>query len=80
MVKTVDLMEKLLQQHNLVDYILDNVKKTEDKPPDDQGKGHVLTTIYSSSNRWILDSCASNHMAHQSSIFLPWYLAVDILC
>jgi hypothetical protein len=44
-------------------------KKTEDKPPEDQGKGHVLTTISSSSDRWILDSGASNHMVASKHYF-----------
>jgi len=63
MVNFIDLMEKSLQQHNLVNFIPNNVKnKTEDKPPEDQGKGHVLTNISSSLNRWILDSGSSNHI------------------
>jgi hypothetical protein len=75
MVKIIDLMAKVLQQHNLVDCILDSVKKkTEDKPLEDQGKGHVLNTISSSYNRWILDSGSSNHMVaskHYFSSFVP---------
>lgn len=70
MVNTISLMAKVLQQHNLADCIPDSVKKkTEDKPPEDQGKGHVLTTIASSSDRWILDSGASNHMAASKHSF-----------
>jgi hypothetical protein len=48
MVKTIDLMAKVLQQHNLADCILDSInKKIEDKPLEDQVKGHVLTIISS---------------------------------
>ena len=48
MVKTIDLMAKVLQQHNLADCILDSTnKKIEDKPLEDQVKGHVLTIISS---------------------------------
>jgi len=70
MVKTIDFMEKMLQQQNLVDCILGNVKKqNKDKPLEDQVKGNVLTTIYSSSNRCILDSSASDHMIASKHYF-----------
>jgi len=47
MVKTIDLLAKVLQQHNLAGCILDSVKKkTEDKSLEDEGKGHVLNNIY----------------------------------
>jgi hypothetical protein len=54
MVKTIDLMVKVLQQHKLAYCIPYSVnKKTEEKTPKNQGKGHVLTTIYSSPDRWM---------------------------
>jgi len=75
MMKTIDLMVKVLQQHNLADCIPNSVKKkNEDEPPEDQCKGHVLTNISSSSDRWILDSRASDHVdasKHYFSSLVP---------
>jgi hypothetical protein len=81
MVKTIDLMEKLLKQHNLANCILDSVKKkNEDNPQEDQGKGHVLNNISSSYDTCMLESSASRHMDALKNSFSPLYLALDLLC
>jgi hypothetical protein len=70
MVKKIDLIAKVLQQQNLVDCIPDSLKNnTKYKLPEDQGKGHVLSTIYSSSNRWILDSGCYNYISESKDSF-----------
>ena len=55
---------------HLVNCIPESVKKkTKDKPPEDQGKDHVMTTIYSSHEIWILDSGDSNYMVSSKHYF-----------
>jgi len=69
MVKTIDLTVKVIQKHDLADCIQYSVKKNSNKPPEDQGKVHVLTIISSSYDRWILELGASNHIITSHNCF-----------
>jgi hypothetical protein len=70
MKKQIDLMTQVLQKNNLRGFILEgaNNKKEEDHAPK-KGNNHALVAINSSSESWIINSCASHHMEAKEEVF-----------
>jgi hypothetical protein len=63
MKKTIEIMEKTLQQNNVGDYIPENAKKKPiEKALENQGNVNALIAINYSQNAWIIDLGASHHM------------------
>jgi hypothetical protein len=62
MKKQIDLMTRILQKNNLGDQILEGAKKNpEEHAP--KGNHNALIVVHSSPDTYIVDSCASHHMA-----------------
>jgi hypothetical protein len=60
--KTIDEMDKQLQQHNLT--VPENAKKTDDNRMRGRARdGHALMAVTFTPSSLILDSCGSNHMS-----------------
>jgi hypothetical protein len=70
MKKHIDLMTQVLQRNNLGDFIpKGSKKKKEEDHASKRGKNHALVAINSSYDSWIIDSCASHHMATKEEFF-----------
>jgi hypothetical protein len=70
MKKQIDLMEQVLLQNNLGNFIPEGVKKQkEEDPSPKKDNHHYLIAINSSFDSWIIDSGASHHMTLKEEVF-----------
>jgi hypothetical protein len=70
MKKKIDLMEEVLQQNTLGNFIPEGAKKNkEEDPASKKGNHHSLAAINSSYDSWIIDSNASQHMEVKEEVF-----------
>jgi hypothetical protein len=70
MKKKIDLMEEVLQQNTLGNFIAEGAKKNkEEDPASKKGNHHAPVGINSSYDSWIIDSGASHHMEVKEEVF-----------